>query len=149
MFRKFPNAPATRISDKSENFIFSAFRRTEAAAKIARGVQPGEVIISEETFLKVKDKVDEAQEANEEARELAAAAGDAGHVATTRLNLAGIAGLSAGVDWIQERGLPEIYSHEMKLMAQLQEGVLAVGVDPGRDHFQTGHLARVVQDIVK
>ncbi|GAB4162650.1 MAG: aminotransferase class V-fold PLP-dependent enzyme [Planctomycetota bacterium] len=37
-------------------------------------------------------------------------------------NLAGIAGLSAGLDWILERGIDSIYSHEMKLFAMLQEG---------------------------
>jgi selenocysteine lyase/cysteine desulfurase len=39
------------------------------------------------------------------------------------LNLAGIAGLNAGVRWIQEKGLEAIHSHEMKLMGMLQDGL--------------------------
>jgi len=39
------------------------------------------------------------------------------------LNLAGIAGLSAGLAWIEERGVHEIYAHEMKLLTKLQEGL--------------------------
>jgi cysteine desulfurase family protein len=39
------------------------------------------------------------------------------------LNLAGIAGLNAGVRWVQEKGLEEIHSHEMKLLGMLQEGL--------------------------
>jgi len=38
-------------------------------------------------------------------------------------NLAGIAGLSAGVDWIEARGLDAIYRHEMELLALLQGGL--------------------------
>ncbi|MCK4306388.1 MAG: aminotransferase class V-fold PLP-dependent enzyme [Candidatus Eisenbacteria sp.] len=38
-------------------------------------------------------------------------------------NLAGIAGLSAGIDWIAERGMESIYRHEMELLATLQEGL--------------------------
>jgi cysteine desulfurase family protein len=38
-------------------------------------------------------------------------------------NLAGIAGLAAGLDWVEERGLENIYRHEMKLIASLQEGL--------------------------
>ena len=32
-------------------------------------------------------------------------------------NLAGIAGLSAGLDWIEQRGMDNIYRHEMELLA--------------------------------
>jgi cysteine desulfurase family protein len=42
-------------------------------------------------------------------------------------NLAGIAGLSAGLDWIEERGLDQIYGHEMKLLEMLQDGLAEVG----------------------
>ncbi len=42
------------------------------------------------------------------------------------LNLAGIAGLNAGVRWVQERGLAAIHEHEMSLMALLQEGLADV-----------------------
>jgi selenocysteine lyase/cysteine desulfurase len=41
-------------------------------------------------------------------------------------NLAGIAGLSAGLDWIEERGLAEIHRHEMELFHLLQEGLSAI-----------------------
>jgi cysteine desulfurase family protein len=39
------------------------------------------------------------------------------------LNLAGIAGLSAGLDWIQQRGLENIHAHELKLLSMLQDGL--------------------------
>jgi cysteine desulfurase family protein len=39
------------------------------------------------------------------------------------LNLAGIAGLAAGVDWITEKGLDNIYRHELQLLAMLQDGL--------------------------
>lgn len=39
------------------------------------------------------------------------------------LNLAGIAGLNAGIRWVEEKGLEEIHSHEMKLLGILQEGL--------------------------
>lgn len=38
-------------------------------------------------------------------------------------NLAGIAGLSAGLDWVQEKGVENIHKHEMTLFAILQEGL--------------------------
>jgi cysteine desulfurase family protein len=41
-------------------------------------------------------------------------------------NLAGIAGLSAGVDWILEHGIDNIYAHEMKLFAMLQDGIAGI-----------------------
>jgi cysteine desulfurase family protein len=39
------------------------------------------------------------------------------------LNLAGIAGLSAGLDWIEERGLHDIHAHEIGLLGRLQDGL--------------------------
>ncbi len=39
------------------------------------------------------------------------------------LNLAGIAGLNAGVRWIQDRGIDTIHAHEMKLLGLLQDGL--------------------------
>jgi selenocysteine lyase/cysteine desulfurase len=38
-------------------------------------------------------------------------------------NLAGIAGLAAGLQWIEERGQEGIYRHEMELLGRLQEGL--------------------------
>ena len=38
-------------------------------------------------------------------------------------NLAGIAGLSAGLDWIEKRGREQIQRHEMELFALMQEGL--------------------------
>ncbi len=38
-------------------------------------------------------------------------------------NLAGIAGLAAGLDWIEKRGLDRIYEHEMHLLRLLQDGL--------------------------
>ena len=38
-------------------------------------------------------------------------------------NLAGIAGLSAGLDWIENNGLDTIYQHEIRLLGMLQEGL--------------------------
>jgi cysteine desulfurase/selenocysteine lyase len=39
------------------------------------------------------------------------------------LNMAGIAGLSAGVRWVQENGVEEIHSHELRLLGLLQDGL--------------------------
>jgi cysteine desulfurase family protein len=39
------------------------------------------------------------------------------------LNIAGLSGLSAGVDWIQEKGLENIHKHELELLSMLQEGL--------------------------
>ncbi|MFC1572101.1 aminotransferase class V-fold PLP-dependent enzyme, partial [Candidatus Eisenbacteria bacterium] len=41
-------------------------------------------------------------------------------------NLAGIAGLCAGLKWVQEKGLENIYSHEIELLAMLQEGIINI-----------------------
>lgn len=42
------------------------------------------------------------------------------------LNLAGIAGLSAGLDWIEHKGLQDIHQHEIGLLGMLQEGLSGV-----------------------
>lgn len=39
------------------------------------------------------------------------------------LNLAGIAGLNAGVRWVEDRGIENIHHHEIGLMGMLQEGL--------------------------
>ena len=41
-------------------------------------------------------------------------------------NLAGIAGLSAGLTWIEQRGMESIYRHEMELLARLQAGLAEI-----------------------
>ncbi len=38
-------------------------------------------------------------------------------------NLAGIAGLAAGLDWIEQRGMDNIYKHELELLGLLQDGL--------------------------
>ena len=38
-------------------------------------------------------------------------------------NLAGIAGLSAGLDWVEKKGLENIYKHEIELLGMLQNGL--------------------------
>jgi cysteine desulfurase / selenocysteine lyase len=38
------------------------------------------------------------------------------------LNLAGISGLNAGLAWIKEKGIENIYAHEMELLKMLQDG---------------------------
>jgi len=42
------------------------------------------------------------------------------------LNLAGIAGLSAGLGWVEERGISNIHAHEMNLFSKLQAGLESV-----------------------
>ena len=39
------------------------------------------------------------------------------------LNLCGIAGLSAGLAWIEEQGIENIHAHEVKLLGMLQNGL--------------------------
>jgi cysteine desulfurase / selenocysteine lyase len=56
-------------------------------------------------------------------------------------NLAGIAGLSAGLDWIEERGLDKIYRHEMELMELLQDGLAEI---PGVRFWGTKRLTQRV-----
>jgi cysteine desulfurase/selenocysteine lyase len=41
-------------------------------------------------------------------------------------NLAGIAGLSAGLDWIEQKGMDNIYRHEMELLEMLQTGLAEI-----------------------
>lgn len=41
-------------------------------------------------------------------------------------NLAGIAGLSAGLDWIESKGMENIYAHEINLLDMLQKGLSEV-----------------------
>jgi len=38
-------------------------------------------------------------------------------------NMVGVAALWAGQDWLDEKGVEKIYAHEMKLCAQLVEGL--------------------------
>jgi len=57
------------------------------------------------------------------------------------LNMAGIAGLSAGVSWVLEKGLDHIHAHEMNLLGKLQDGFSQI---PGVTIFGTRNLkARV------
>lgn len=53
------------------------------------------------------------------------------------LNLAGIAGLSAGLDFIEEKGMANIYKHEMELLGMLQDGLAQV---PGVKIWATKRL---------
>lgn len=57
------------------------------------------------------------------------------------LNMAGIAGLSAGVGWVIEKGLENIHSHEMKLLEMLQDGFSQI---PGVTIHGTMNLERRV-----
>jgi len=41
-------------------------------------------------------------------------------------NLAGIAGLSAGLDWLEQRGVENVYRHEMELLEPLQGGLAEI-----------------------
>ena len=41
-------------------------------------------------------------------------------------NLAGIAGLAAGLDWIQNKGLDNIYKHEIECLRLLQKGLSGI-----------------------
>lgn len=53
------------------------------------------------------------------------------------LNLAGIAGLRAGLDWVQAKGIDNIYSHEMELFKILQAGLAEI---PGIKIWGTQNL---------
>jgi cysteine desulfurase family protein len=53
------------------------------------------------------------------------------------LNMAGIAGLSAGVGWVIEKGLENIHAHEMKLLGMLQDGFAEI---PGVTLYGTRNL---------
>jgi cysteine desulfurase/selenocysteine lyase len=41
-------------------------------------------------------------------------------------NLAGIAGMSAGLDWVEQKGLDSIHEHEMTLFSMLQDGLAEI-----------------------
>jgi cysteine desulfurase family protein len=41
-------------------------------------------------------------------------------------NVAGIAGLQAGAQWVKERGIRAIHAHEMRLLRQLRDGLAAI-----------------------
>jgi cysteine desulfurase/selenocysteine lyase len=56
-------------------------------------------------------------------------------------NLAGIAGLAAGLNWIEERGCENIYRHEMELLTSLQAGLEDI---PGVTLWGTRNLQRRV-----
>lgn len=56
-------------------------------------------------------------------------------------NLAGIAGLSAGLDWIEQKGQENIYRHEMELLTMLQAGLEEI---PGVTLWGTRNLQRRV-----
>ncbi len=56
-------------------------------------------------------------------------------------NLAGIAGLSAGLDWVLERGIAAIHRHEMELLGILQIGLSEI---PGVRLHGTRNLERRV-----
>ena len=56
-------------------------------------------------------------------------------------NLAGIAGLAAGLDWLEKRGIGSIREHEIKLLALLQAGLAAI---PGVHIHGTRNLERRV-----
>lgn len=53
------------------------------------------------------------------------------------LNLAGIAGLNAGLNWVREKGIENIYAHEMKLLKRLQAGLEEI---PGIKFWGTKNL---------
>jgi cysteine desulfurase family protein len=41
-------------------------------------------------------------------------------------NTLGIAGLAAGLQWVEKKGLPQLYQHEMKLTEQLRDGLAQI-----------------------
>jgi selenocysteine lyase/cysteine desulfurase len=53
------------------------------------------------------------------------------------LNLAGIAGLNAGLGWIKSKGIENIYAHEMALLEMLQTGLESI---PGITIWGTRNL---------
>jgi selenocysteine lyase/cysteine desulfurase len=63
-------------------------------------------------------------------------------------NTVGIAGLSAGVKWILERGLETIHGHEMKLARMLRDGLAAIpGVILYCQEDLTDHIAVLVFNV--
>jgi len=59
-------------------------------------------------------------------------------------NLAGIAGLSAGIDWIASKGMDSLYQHELRLLGLLQDGFSEI---PGVTIHGTRNLDRRVATI--
>lgn len=58
------------------------------------------------------------------------------------INLVGVAGLNAGVKWIQQRGLDAIHAHEMALITRLRDGLAGVdGVTLYCQEDLTGHIS--------
>ncbi|MCX6646903.1 MAG: aminotransferase class V-fold PLP-dependent enzyme [bacterium] len=57
------------------------------------------------------------------------------------LNLAGIAGLNAGLGWIQDKGIENNYAHEMELFTRLQSGLAEI---PGVKIWGTKNLKKRV-----
>jgi len=63
-------------------------------------------------------------------------------------NVLGVAGLSAGLRWLQEKGLESIHRHEMSLVARLRDGLR--GVDGVISYCQDGlsdHIAVYVFNV--
>jgi cysteine desulfurase family protein len=63
-------------------------------------------------------------------------------------NVLGVAGLSAGLRWLQEKGLESIHHHEMSLVARLQDGLR--GVEGVTSYCQDGlddHIAVFVFNV--
>jgi cysteine desulfurase / selenocysteine lyase len=56
-------------------------------------------------------------------------------------NLAGIAGLNAGLGWIKNKGIENIYAHEMELFTRLQSGLAEI---PGVKIWGTKNLKQRV-----
>ena len=57
-------------------------------------------------------------------------------------NLVGIAGLHAGLEWLQKRGVHAIHDHEMRLLTELRDGLRATdGVRLYCQDDLTGHIA--------
>ncbi len=62
------------------------------------------------------------------------------------LNMGGIAGLSAGLDWIQKKGIENIYAHEMELLELFLDGIKEIkevtiwGTDKLTDRVATASM---------
>jgi cysteine desulfurase family protein len=64
------------------------------------------------------------------------------------VNLVGVAGLSAGVRWVRERGLETIHQHEMKLTQKLRDGLRGVaGVTAYCQDDLSDHIAVFVFNV--
>jgi len=63
-------------------------------------------------------------------------------------NLPGIAGLNAGLKWVQQRGLSDIFRHEMDLAARLREHLSAIeGVRLYCQDSLEGHISVILFNI--